>query len=129
MKKLTAIVLSIVLFTLAGCSWLRSDTVTDGKNKAIDCATESLKQNALSIYRVVVAIVTGRADNWKQQLAALGKEFGRDTLACAVRLALGSLQEDVSLGTPADHDGVPATTAVGRANEFMQEQGYVYEEQ
>jgi hypothetical protein len=110
----------------SACGWIHSDTVNDIKNSTIDCTIEAVKSNAASLLPVVMTIVTGSSGNWKQQLAAIGKEFGRDALACSLQMAAIDLQENAKMGGASETYIEAAATALSKAHGYMAEQKYTY---
>lgn len=63
----------------------------------VDCASEAIKTRVAEILPAVIAIVTGNAGNWSEQLAAL-TELGLDIVACALQQSGQEVQNLISSG-------------------------------
>lgn len=121
MKKLV-----LVLVLLCGCSWFSKNTTAEGK-KIFDCAEQSLMTKARNLLPTVVGLLTGGTENWKEQAKVLGKEFGRDALACATRVAIEKIESPVQSEPQLDPEQVKKDS-VARARALMIEEGWVYKE-
>lgn len=115
--------------TQSACSWFRSDTVKDIGQGLIDCGIQAVQSNARSLLPTILAILTGKADNWKDQVEALAKEFGRDATACALRVASEELINSVPASGSADDPKVKETQqGVLKASTFINDKKWQFKE-
>lgn len=122
LRRLAVLALLSAFLALPACSWWSSK----GKPavaEAIDCAKQDLKQtvktSGLDVLSEVAGIVLSGGDGWKDTLAQVGAELGRDVLACAVRAARDAFDKD----PPAMFSGA---SPADRAAAYMREQGWTY---
>lgn len=112
-----------------GCSWFKSDTAKQIADGAIQCAIQSVQSNARSLLPTILAILTGKADNWKQQVEAIAKEFGRDATACALVIASQELTNSIPAAGSADDPKVKeAQQGVLKASTFINEKNWTFAE-
>lgn len=107
------------------CDWITSGAKEGGKI-AIDCTVKSASEKAGDLLPAVMAILYG-ADSWKEQLSALGKDFGRDALACAIALAEERLFGQIPPQGMGDLEN-PDVVAFNRAREYTRSQDWVFVE-
>ncbi len=126
MKRIALFVAFLCLsVSLPSCAWWGSDTSTAIRRSTIDCTVEAVKANAAHLLPVVMAIVTGHAPNWREQLATFGKEFGRDALACSLQMAAIELQNRVAMGGPSDKANENQSALV-KTRTYVSEQRWTY---
>jgi hypothetical protein len=89
MKKLTSLLVVVALAApTVGCG---SHAGTIVKNDLIDCGKQDLgqtvKEAGVSLLMTVMGILVQGGTNWRQDLSALGGEYGSDAVSCAAKIA------------------------------------------
>ena len=122
-----ALLILSLSFSSQGCSWLKS-TGTAVKDVAFDCSIQSIKTGAIQLVPAVIAILAGRAGNWKDQLSSFGKGIGQDILACAIREATKELLAKVSASgsSSVSPDTILALKGVTKGRVYVKEMGWKY---
>lgn len=121
MKKL--IVLALVL--CSSCAWLTT-SAKKVEQVTVHCADVAVRQNVVSLLPLVMAVVTGNADNWRQQLEAVAKEFGQDALACTLQAAQDALEESAKVDDAGARKMAAADTSASKTRQFIKEKKYVF---
>lgn len=92
---LLAPILCIALAMSSCCAWTHScaedDVIGQITTQVIDCTVDTVGSLAPHLIPAVIAIITGGAPNWKEQLDNL-TGMGLDALACALQQAGQELQ-------------------------------------
>ena len=115
--------------TQPGCAWWHSEEGQRIKNAVIDCSTEAIKSNSAHLLPVIMAILTGTAPNWDQQIEAFTKEMGRDAVACAMDMASRELLASVPAsgsGAELTPEAKAAQGGVTKARTYVQTKGWKY---
>lgn len=116
--------------TQPSCSWFK-DAGSKAADVSFDCTIAAVQSNAAHLLPAVMAILTGKAPNWKQMLEAFTKELGADAVACALQEAAIELQGRVALtgsGEPTPESQAAMDGAV-RARTFVDMKGWKYVEE
>ncbi len=114
-----------------GCSWLRGDTATKIKEDIIDCTIAAVESGSRNLLATVLSILTGGSPNWKDQLEAFTKEFGRDAVGCALVLASQELMKAVPLTSEGKEPDMVTKTAqegVVKASSYINEKKWTFAE-
>ncbi len=113
---------------VSSCAWL-SSTGSKVEEVVIDCAIQSVKDVAIQILPVVVAILTGNSPDWRKMLEGLAKEMGRDVVACALNEAAIELQAKIPATGP-DGTSVTAEAMQGtqKARTYLGEKKWQFKE-
>jgi hypothetical protein len=118
----------LCVLMISGCaSWWRSETVKNIRRDAIDCTVEAVKANAAQLLPAMVAILTGSASNWRDQVGAFAKEFGVDAAACALQHAAIALQQTVApTGAAPTPENEGSFAGLTKARTYIDEQHWVF---
>lgn len=124
-------ILAISSLPQAGCSWFQGDTIKNIGTGAINCTVQAIQSNARSLLPTVLAILTGKKVDWKNQLEDVGKEAGRDVLGCALVIA----SQELIMSVPASGSGAELDAAVQnaqrgvlKASEYINDKNWTFTE-
>lgn len=94
-----AVMFFLIMFSIsqANCAWWNKhgEQVED---VGVNCATVSIKDAAMNILPAVLAILSGGSVSWNEQLNAFAKQFGQDSVACALEFASNKLMAEAPMG-------------------------------
>jgi hypothetical protein len=84
---------------------------------AINCGTTAIHDAAMHLLPAVLAIVSGGSINWNEQLNAFAKQFGQDSVACALEFASNKLMAEAPMGV--GYGSSESMEGVNRARSYM----------
>ncbi len=117
MKKMVALILCALMFS--SCAWLKSSANT-AKQVVIDCTVPALKDAAENLLPLVLAVLTGNNGNWRDILGDLGKDAGKEALACALKAATNALAQ------PGQGVIISVNDGLTKGQQYIREQGFSY---
>jgi hypothetical protein len=128
LAPVTMLLIPVLMLTLGSCCVFRGDCKTPAGQIAttvVNCTIEAVKTGAIQLLPAVIAILTGNAPNWMEQLDAL-KVLGLDALACALQQA-GQEVQNMTAPNPAVHPllkmRVPQTEVKTRVETYLKRLG------